>query len=151
MLLFKHKIDYESLSGNGFKAHLDAPAFDHIGRIEHLTCNLAVDEATKEDGYLQVVVGSHNTNVELPEGGHISEASENAHEWTPVPLKPGDALFFGSHLAHRSEADRSNHCRVAIYATYHIVSDGADLRRRYYAHRREMFPPDHRKCLRCAR
>ncbi|KAK3081750.1 hypothetical protein LTS18_003110 [Coniosporium uncinatum] len=117
MLLFKDKINYKSFNGNGFKAHLDAPAYDHIGPIEHLTCNLAVDEATKENGYFQVVVGSHNTNVERSEGGHISEASENAHEWIPVPLEPRDALFFGSHLAHRLEGNRSNHYRAAICAT----------------------------------
>jgi len=90
-------------------------------------------------------------HVELSEGGQISEAWENAHEWTPVPLEPEEALFFGSHLDHLSEANRSNHCGAAIYATYHKVSDGSDLRCRYYAHRREMFPPDHGKCLRCAR
>ncbi|KAK3100824.1 hypothetical protein LTR53_018960, partial [Teratosphaeriaceae sp. CCFEE 6253] len=34
MLLFKDKINYKQAGGNGFNAHLDAPAYDHIGQIE---------------------------------------------------------------------------------------------------------------------
>ena len=34
MLLFKDKINYKQAGGNGFQAHLDAPAYDHIGQIE---------------------------------------------------------------------------------------------------------------------
>jgi 2-aminoethylphosphonate dioxygenase len=59
MLLFKDKINYKLPSGNGFAAHLDAPAYDHIGKIEHLTANFAVDKATIENGCIEVVPGSH--------------------------------------------------------------------------------------------
>jgi hypothetical protein len=33
MFLFKEKINYKEPNGNGFQAHLDAPAYDHIGKI----------------------------------------------------------------------------------------------------------------------
>ena len=143
MLLFKDKINYKLPNGNGFAAHLDAPAYDHIGQIEHLTANIAVDAANRDNGYLEVVFGSHLMSVELSHGGAISKAWEEAHEWTPVPLQPGDMLLFGSHLAHRSAENKTNKSRSSVYATYHGKKDGLDLRRRYYEDRRANFPPDH--------
>jgi len=145
MLLFKDKINYKLAHGNGFAAHLDAPAYDHIGKIEHLTANFAVDEATTENGCIEVVPGSHKMDVELAHGGAISRPWEASHEWTAVPLHPGDVLLFGSHLAHRSGSNQTNTRRSMIYATYHGKSDGLDLRQKYYKHRRENFPPDHER------
>ncbi|MAD81836.1 MAG: hypothetical protein CL912_02635 [Deltaproteobacteria bacterium] len=78
-----------SYRGNGFAAHLDAPAYDHIGEIEHLTANLAVDPATAENGCLQVVPGSHKMYVHFLTGGQIHPDWEHAHEWISVPLEPG--------------------------------------------------------------
>ncbi|KAI1629766.1 hypothetical protein EDD37DRAFT_67117 [Exophiala viscosa] len=145
MLLFKDKINYKLPFGNGFAPHLDAPAYDHIGKIEHLTANFSVDEATPENGCIEVVPGSHEMDVELSHGGAISKAWEDSHEWTQVPLHPGDVLLFGSHLAHRSGPNRTNGSRSMIYATYHGKSDGENLRQEYYEHRRENFPPDHER------
>lgn len=145
MLLFKDKINYKLPGGNGFGAHLDAPAYDHIGKIEHATANIAVDPATIANGCVEVVPGSHKMDVELADGGRIAPSWEEAHEWMPVELDAGDLLIFGSHLAHRSKPNKTDKARSSIYATYHCVKDGTDLRERYYAHRREEFPPDHGK------
>lgn len=147
MLLFKDKINYKLPGGNGFQAHLDAPAYDHIGVIEHTTANLAVDAATRANGCVEVVAGSHRMDVELAEGGRISRSWEDAQEWTPVELKEGDLLVFGSHLAHRSASNQTSRSRASVYATYHRVSDGRDLREKYYVDRREIFPPDHGECV----
>ena len=143
MLLFKDKINYKLPGGNGFGAHLDAPAYDHIGQIEHTTANLAVDAATVANGCVEVVRGSHKMHVELAEGGRISEAWEANHQWVPVELAPGDLLIFGSHLAHRSGPNKTNSSRSSVYATYHMLCDGQDVREKHYADRRENFPPDH--------
>lgn len=142
MLLFKDKINYKLAGGNGFGAHLDAPAYDHIGEIEHTTANIAVDPATIANGCVEVVPGSHRMNVVLVEGGRISPDWEANHEWTPVELDCGDLLIFGSHLAHRNNTSKA---RSSVCATYHMRSDGEDLRERYYIDRRENFPPDHGK------
>ncbi|KAL5336936.1 hypothetical protein BJX70DRAFT_371088 [Aspergillus crustosus] len=105
MLLFKDKINYKQPRGNGFQAHLDAPAYDHIGggRIEHITANFAIDAATPENGCLEVVPGSHKMAIEFEHCGRILLAWKATHEWVKIPLEPGDVLIFGSHLAHRSE------------------------------------------------
>lgn len=148
MLLFKEKINYKGPKGNGFQAHFDAPAYDHIGRVDHLTANLAVDAATPENGCLEVVAGSHlMTDVTFQDLGRITPEWENSHEWTSVPLESGDILFFGSRFAHRSAANKTESPRASIYATYSKKSDGVDLRQRYYADRRANFPPDHGKSL----
>lgn len=143
MTLFKDKINYKLAGAGGFGAHLDAPAYNHVGKIHHLTANVAVDEATPANGCLEVVPGSHKMSVQFQHGGHITNEWENSHEWIEVPLQPGDILFFGSYLAHRSGPNRTDKSRVAIYATYNRVSDGTDLRERYYVDRRANFPPAH--------
>jgi 2-aminoethylphosphonate dioxygenase len=145
MLLFKDKINYKSPKGNGFAAHLDAPAYDHIGKIAHITANLAVDDATLENGCLEVVPKSHKGPVPFITGGHITREWEESQTWLPVPLAPGDMLIFGSHLAHRSGPNNSTRERAMIYATYSAKRDGTDLRERYYADRRDNFPPEYER------
>nr|POE54465.1 putative phytanoyl-coa dioxygenase [Quercus suber] len=143
VMLFKEKINYKLPGGNGFGAHLDAPAYDHMGEIEHTTANLAVDAATVANGCVEVVHGSHRMDVKLAGGGAIDRAWEAGQTWIPVELAPGDLLMFGSHLAHRSAPNHTTSPRASVYATYHNKSDGQQLREKYYADRRENFPPDH--------
>ena len=143
MLLFKDKINYKLPGGNGFGAHLDAPAYDHISKTEHLTANIAIHPANPQNGCLEVVPGSHVMPVDFVQGGHITDKWCVEHEWTPVSLDVGDVLFFGSHLAHRSGPNQSQNPRAMLYATYAASSDGIELREQYYKHRRQAFPPDH--------
>lgn len=145
MLLFKDKINYKLPHGNGFQAHLDAPAYDHISRTEHVTANFAVDAATITNGCLEVVPKSHRMDVKLSQGGRIADSWAAAHDWLSVPLAPGDILVFGSHLAHRSGPNATADRRASLYATFHGSLDGNNLREQYYAHRRVAFPPDHGK------
>lgn len=145
MLLFKDKINYKLPNGNGFHAHLDAPAYDHICEIEHVTANFAIDRATMVNGCLEVIPESHKIKVPLAHGGRICPEWEAQQTWVPVPLDPGDVLFFGSHLAHRSAPNETGQRRAMLYATYAAASDGAELREKYYVHRRIAFPPDHER------
>lgn len=114
-----------------------------MGEIKHITANVAIDEANIANGCLEVVPGSHKTEIEFSNGGRISSNWEDAHEWVHVPLSPGDILLFGSHLAHRSKPNDTDKSRTSLYATYNLAKDGTDLRHKYYAHRRTVFPPDH--------
>ncbi|OAA75571.1 Phytanoyl-CoA dioxygenase [Akanthomyces lecanii RCEF 1005] len=145
MILFKDKINYKLPNGNGFHAHVDYHAYSHIGDIAHLTANIAVDEATVANGCLEVVPGSHKTTIEFANGGRISQKWEESREWTQVPLKQGDLLLFGSHLAHRSQSNTTDKSRTSLYATFYMAKDGKDLRKKYYEHRRKVFPPDHER------
>ncbi|PWI76912.1 hypothetical protein PCL_04106 [Purpureocillium lilacinum] len=142
-LLFKDKINYKLPNGNGFHAHVDYHAYSHIGQIHHITANIAIDEANIANGCLEVVPGSHVSDIEFSQGGRISSAWEDSHNWVAVPLAPGDILLFGSRLAHRSKRNQTDKSRTSLYATYYMKQDGADLRQKYYEHRRQIFPPDH--------
>ena len=144
MLIFKDKINYKLPGGGGFAPHQDAPAYNHISKVEHVTANIAIHEATSKNGCLEVIPGSHKMQIDLvPGGGQITQEWCDTHTWLPVPLGVGDVLIFGSHLAHRSGPNRSTSPRAMLYATYAGARDGRDLREKYYAHRREAFPPDH--------
>jgi len=84
-------------------------------------------------------------DVELVEGGRIADSWIKRHNWVPIPLAPGDVLFFGSHLAHRSAPNDTVSRRASLYATFSSQADGTNLRETYYAHRRVAFPPDHER------
>lgn len=141
MVLFKEKINYKHPGAGGFDAHTDAPAYQHAGVLKHLTINMAVDEATPENGCLEVVRGSHKEQVPIGEDNCIEKSWENAQNWEAVPLKPGDTLIFGSFLAHRSGPNASQRSRAAIYATFNALSDGGDRHQSYYEKRRKEWPP----------
>lgn len=140
--MFKDKINYKQPNSNGFRAHIDARAYAHLGDMEHITANIAVDAATPANGCLEVVPGSHKMRIDVSEG-FIPLEWQKSHEWVQVPLAPGDILIFGSHLAHLSAPNNTNVPRASVYATYSNKSEGTDLRKQYYDHRRIHFPPDH--------
>ncbi|THU91819.1 PhyH-domain-containing protein [Dendrothele bispora CBS 962.96] len=141
MVLFKEKINYKSPNAGGFKAHLDAPAYTHVSNVKHLSVLIAVEPATKENGCLEVVAGSHKMNIPIGADVCIEPEWCEKQTWTPVPLATGEMLIFGSYLAHRSGANHSDEGRAAIYATYNALSDGGDKRQEYYTNRRKLWPP----------
>ncbi|HTE20928.1 MAG TPA: phytanoyl-CoA dioxygenase family protein [Armatimonadota bacterium] len=95
---------------------------------------LALDRADEENGCLWVAPGSNSEPIYPspdPHGGFVHadgafqdlEAVENVsnlddavntlsgvargYEWVPVPVDPGDVIFFHPHLLHRSHPNRS--------------------------------------------
>lgn len=87
---------------------------------------IAITEATKENGCLQVIKGSHKMGrIEHGFAGEQVGASQHyvdlALKTMPliyVELKPGDALFFHSNLLHRSEANLSDKARWSLISVY---------------------------------
>ncbi|KIW76255.1 hypothetical protein Z517_11001 [Fonsecaea pedrosoi CBS 271.37] len=140
MLLFKEKINYKLAGSGGFAPHVDATAYTHIKDIKHLAILLAVDPLNMSNGGLEVVEGSHEMDVPIGPDHCIELGWVKQQEWTPVELKAGQVLVFGSYLAHRSGANHSNQDRKALYATYNCAREG-DLHDEYYAHRKATWPP----------
>lgn len=87
---------------------------------------IAITEATRENGCLQVIKGSHKLGrIEHGFAGEQVGASQHyvdlALKTMPlifVELKPGDALFFHSNLLHRSEANLSDMARWSLISVY---------------------------------
>lgn len=124
------------------QAHVDSTAYTHVKKITHLAVLLAVDPSNMANGGLEVVKGSHRTNIPIAADNCLKPDWISQQTWTPVELEAGQVLIFGSSLAHRSAANMSEQDRKALYATYNVASEG-DLHEEYYARRRIEWPPTH--------
>ncbi len=93
------------------------------------SCMIAVDRATRENGCLQVLKGSHQmgridhvtvgeqTGADPERMEHVLPKFERVY----VELEPGDAVFFHSNLLHRSDQNTSEHPRWAFICCYNAA------------------------------
>lgn len=92
---------------------------------------VALTDANKENGCLQVIKGSHklgrvNHGFSGEQVGADMEMVDNALKTMDLiycDIKAGDALFFHSNLMHRSEANLSDHPRWSIISCYSLQSN----------------------------
>ena len=90
------------------------------------SCMIAVDEATRENGCLQVLSGSHKLGrIDHMKVGDQTGADPervqvalNRMELVYCELKPGSAVFFHSNLLHRSDQNTSDNPRWAFICCY---------------------------------
>jgi ectoine hydroxylase-related dioxygenase (phytanoyl-CoA dioxygenase family) len=93
---------------------------------EMISVMVAITEANKANGCLQVIKGSHKMGrIEHGFAGEQVGASQHyvdlilkTNELVYVELKAGDALFFHSNLLHRSEANLSDYPRWSLISCY---------------------------------
>ncbi len=92
---------------------------------------IAVDRATRENGCMQVLKGSHHMGriEHVLTGDQAGADMERVHEaekrleLVHVEMEPGDVLFFHSNLLHRSDQNRSEHPRWAMICCYNAASN----------------------------
>jgi len=90
------------------------------------SCMIAVDQATKANGCLQVLSGTHRLGrVDHVKIGQQTgadpqrvEAAVARHELVYCEMSPGDAVFFHSNLLHRSDQNVSDHPRWSLICCY---------------------------------
>jgi hypothetical protein len=128
-VLYKDKLNYKLPGGAGYAPHQDAPAYRFVD--VHVSCMVAVDDATVANGCLEVVSGAHDRLWPVDDLGCIRADVAASMAWEPVPARAGDALWFHSRTPHRSGPNRSPRPRRALYPTYNALSEG-DLREEYY-------------------
>ena len=90
------------------------------------SCLIAIDRATKENGCLQVIRGSHllgridhgrtgdQTGADMERVNVALERLELVH----VELEPGSAVLFHANLLHRSDQNHSENPRWALICCY---------------------------------
>jgi hypothetical protein len=140
-VLFKEKINFKLPGGDGFKPHQDVAAgWSRYGTL-HISALLCIDEATIENGCLELVRGFHSRGMIGHEWTPLSEADLGGMRFEPYPTQPGDVIFFDSYAPHASGPNLTEKRRRLLYATYGKVSDG-DQRERYYSDKRQSYPPD---------
>jgi len=128
-VLYKEKVNYKLPGGAGYAPHQDAPAYRFVET--HVSCLVAVDDATLGNGCLEVVEGHHREILPTDESGCIRPDVVEALDWQPVEVRAGQTLWFHSRTPHRSGPNRSGEPRRALYPTYNARSEG-DLRASYY-------------------
>ena len=128
-VLYKEKVNYKLPGGAGFSPHQDAPAYPFVDT--HTTCMLAIDDATPDNGCLEVVSGMHAEVLPMDDAGCIRDELVAAMSWSHVPVRAGDLLWFHSRAPHRSGPNTAGSRRRALFCTYNAASQG-DLRARYY-------------------
>lgn len=96
-----------------------------------VSCFIAVHPATKANGCLQVLKGSHRAgriNHDVVNGqqgadpARVAELSKR-HERVYVELEPGSALFFHPNLLHSSDSNKSENPRWALICCYNARSN----------------------------
>jgi len=105
--------------------------YDNFLRADMASCMIAVDQATIENGCLQVLKGSHRmgrlehglagnqTGVDMERIAVVLEHFETVH----CEMEPGTVLFFHSNLVHRSDPNESDHSRWALICCYSAASN----------------------------
>lgn len=132
-VLYKEKINYKHPGGAGFAAHQDALAYPHIS--VSVSCLLAVDDSTAENGCLEFVSGMHNELLSTDGDGCIRPDLAETLRWRACPVRAGSLVWFHSHTPHRSGPNTSSAPRRALYLTYNAASLG-DLHEIYYRDKR---------------
>ena len=135
-VLFKEKINYKQPGGGGFAPHQDATAYRFVDH--HISCMVPLDPATPASGCLYVAPGHAAGRLPTDERGRIESATADDLAWQPVPLQPGDLLFFDSYTPHYSDTNTTARARRAASLTDNAASLG-DHRDRYYADKRAEF------------
>lgn len=135
-VLYKEKINYKLVGGAGYSPHQDAPAYPFVAT--HVSCMVAVDDATLDNGCLEVVSGMHAELLPTDERGCIPADLAATLAWEPVPISAGQTLWFHSRTPHRSGPNRSATDRRALYPTYNAAAEG-DLRDAYYREKLDRF------------
>jgi len=128
-VLYKEKINYKLVGGAGYAPHQDAPAYPFID--VHVSCMVAVDDSTTDNGCLEVVSGMHHEVLPTDDAGCIRGDVADAMQWDPVEVRAGQTLWFHSRTPHRSGPNMSGVARRALYPTYNAASEG-DMRADYY-------------------
>ena len=135
-VLYKEKINYKLAGGAGYSPHQDAPAYPFVDN--HISCMVAVDDATVENGCLEVVSRCHQEILPMDDKGCIDSSIVETLNWESVELTAGQVLWFHSRTPHRSGSNQSPRDRRALYPTYNALREG-DLRNAYYEKKLQEF------------
>ena len=117
--------------GGAWTWHQDYGYWYQNGVLFPLLCSafIAIDPATKENGCLQVIRGSHalgridhvlTGDQAWADPARVQEALKRL-ELVYVEMEPGDTLFFHCNLLHRSDQNRSEHPRWSMICCYNAA------------------------------
>jgi phytanoyl-CoA dioxygenase PhyH len=117
--------------GGAWTWHQDYGYWYQNGVLQPLltSVSIAIDQATKENGCLQVIEGSHQCGrvdhvLTGDQAGADRDRVEQILKRMPLvylEMEPGDAVFFHCNLLHRSDQNRSEHPRWSMICCYNAA------------------------------
>ena len=132
---YHSKIIWKKPGDGGFDWHQDYGYWYHNACLypDMASCFIMLDRATKENGCLKVLKGSHMVgridhvvSADMPEQSadldRIAEL-EKRHECVYIEAEPGDALFFHANLLHSSDANNSSDSRRILIVCFNTKSN----------------------------
>ncbi len=131
---YHSKIIWKKPGEGGFDWHQDYGYWYHNACLypNMASCAIMLDRATKENGCLKVLRGSHkvgrighgvsDTPEQTADMERIREL-EKRHESVYIEAEPGDALFFHANLLHSSDANNSNQSRRTLIVCFNTKSN----------------------------
>ncbi len=114
-------------TGGTIVLHQDYPYWRNQNKVAHkvMTALIYLDDATVENGCLEVSPGSHRDGMRMGRkmvdgfgSNELDEAKFDMHTLIPVIAKAGAVVFFGAFLVHRSLPNRSDKDRRALLYSY---------------------------------
>jgi ectoine hydroxylase len=113
--------------------HQDYPYWYDEGCLspDMLTCMIAVDPATRANGCVNLVPGSHRYGrIDHVRIGSASGCDPKRLESilrkspaVPVEMEPGDACFFHSNTLHASSGNSTDFPRTLLHCTYNSIDN----------------------------
>ena len=103
--------------------HQDYSYWTRTKPLAHITCWIALDDSTIENGCLHYVPGSHNwgllprTDLSNDMGSvieHLNDEQRNNFKPVPIELRAGEASFHHAMLLHGSYENRSDRPRRGV-------------------------------------
>jgi len=131
---YHSKIIWKKPGDGGFDWHQDYGYWYHNACLypDMASCFIMLDRATKENGCLKILKGSHkvgridhsvsNTPEQTADIERIGEL-EKRHENVYIEADPGDALFFHANLLHSSDANKSTESRRTLIVCFNTKSN----------------------------
>ena len=131
---YHSKIIWKKPGDGGFDWHQDYGYWYHNACLypDMASCFIMLDRATKENGCLKILRGSHrvgrighgvsDTPEQIADMERIREL-EKRHESVHIEAEPGDALFFHANLLHSSDANKSNESRRTFIVCFNTKSN----------------------------
>lgn len=128
--VYHNKVALKYPNMPGFKHHQDYYYWYGMGCIypDLATCFIAVDRATRANGCLRLVRGSHRLGrVEHALFDGVSDSSVEPERLAEIlarmpedviELEPGDAVIFHCNTLHASDTNRSTDSRLALLGCY---------------------------------
>ncbi|WP_432797959.1 phytanoyl-CoA dioxygenase family protein [Poriferisphaera sp. WC338] len=134
-LHFHHKVmQKQPRTGGAWEWHQDYGYWYALEQFPYpslISCYIAIDKATRENGCLQLLAGSHlagRIDHGLTGEQHGADMTRVAALQQKLPLiygelNPGDVLLFHSNTLHRSDDNISNNPRWSLICCYTAASN----------------------------